>query len=108
MEDTTKILRLKMLDHVKPYEIPNRVDVVKKIRATFPDDPALSVLESYVNRAVVYTIILTDPVPKEGNVVSLHVRGEEKIFPLIHDGDEVVPKKIRRIRTGKTSPTSIL
>ena len=93
MDGTTKVLRLKMLDHVKPYKIPTRVEVVKNIRATFPDDPALSVLEAYVDRKVVYTIILTDPVPKEGNVVSLHVRGEEKLFPLIHDGDEIVPKK---------------
>ena len=82
-----------MLEYVKPYRIPNRVEVVKKIRATFPDDPALSVLESYVDRKVVYTIVLTNPVPKDGNVVSLHVRGEERKFPLIHDGDEVVPKK---------------
>ena len=89
------VLRLKMLDYVKPYRLPNRVEIVKQVRATFPEDPALSVLESYVNREVVYTIVLTNPVPKEGNLIRLQVRGAEKAFPLVHDGDELVPKKSR-------------
>jgi hypothetical protein len=88
----TTVLRLKMLDYVKPYRLPNRVEIVKQVRATFPEDPALSVLESYVNREVVYTIVLTNPVPKEGNLIRLKVRGAEKAFPLVHDGDELVPK----------------
>ena len=91
----TNILRLKMLDYVKPYCLPNRVEVVKQVRAAFPEDPALSVLETYVDRKVVYTIVLTNSVPKDGNGVRLRVRGEEKVFPLIHDGDELIPKSSR-------------
>ena len=64
-EQTTTVLRLRTIDYVKPYSLPARVEIVKRIGAVFPDDPSISVLESYVDNVMIYTIVLLDMVAKE-------------------------------------------